>query len=113
MIIAFTLSMPSNNSWDGKWSGADRLHVIVKSFRQIPKHDDTPIAPGRYSYDFGDGWRARVVATIVDRSTANKLRRRSVGFSGYDWMVDEIICLGRIRILAEHIVRGRVTDLPE
>lgn len=105
MLIAFTLSMPGVSSWDGKWSGEDRPHVIVRAFRKMPNHDGKSIAPGRYSYNFSDGWRAAVNVEIVDRSDAQKLRRRSAGFSGYDWMVDEICRLGRIRTLSENVVK--------
>ena len=101
MMVAFTLSMPGTNSWNGQWSGEDRPHVIVRAFRKLPEHDGTAIAPGRYSYDFGDGWRAAVDVELVDRSRAQKLRRRSAGFSTYAWMVDEIVRLGRIQTLQE------------
>ena len=101
MLVAFTLSMPGTNSWDGKWSGDDRPHVIVRAFRKLPEHDGKPIAPGRYSYNFGDGWCAAVNAEFVDRSHAQKLRRQSAGFQSYEWMIDEIVQLGRIQTLQE------------
>ena len=37
----------------------------------------------------------------VDRMTANKLRKESDGFCGYDWMIEEIRSEGRIKTLDE------------
>jgi hypothetical protein len=101
MQVAFALSMPSVASWNGKWSGAAKRYVIVRSFRKPPtRPDDSPVAPpggGYYTYHFGDGWAAAVRAEEVDAPTARKLRRASDGFCGYDWMVDSILQHGRIR----------------
>ena len=104
MILAFKLSMPSNNSWNGKWTGQDKFYVKVRSFqgkRRIERAEkilnrETPLGGhperrGYYSYGFGDGWRAGVDVHIIDKSEAARLRRQSDGFCGYDWMVDSII----------------------
>jgi len=105
MILKFQLSMPSNNSWNGKWSGEDNLHVIFRTTRKT--FDGQQLAvdildKGRFSYSFGDGWVASVHATESDPREKRKLTRKSKGFCGYDWMVDEIMSIGRIRTLAEH-----------
>lgn len=92
MLLAFKLSMPGRNSWNGGWSGEGRPFIIVRSFRD--KGADR--LPGRYHYDFGDGWRAAVEVGRVDAAEARKLRRQSAGFAGYDWMVDSIVRHGRI-----------------
>lgn len=97
MILAFTLSMPGVGSWNSQWSGFGKCYVIVKSVS--PKKAD--LAGKYFSYDFGDGWRAGVSVRQVDASEARKLRRRSDGFAGYDWMVDEILTHRRILTLAE------------
>ena len=39
MILSFTLSMPNVASWDGKWSGQDRLYVKVHSFGRGKSRD--------------------------------------------------------------------------
>ena len=49
-----------------------------------------------YGYDFGDGWRANITAEIVTGKEASKIRRKSIGFCGYDWMVSSIMSKGRI-----------------
>jgi hypothetical protein len=96
MLLAFELSMPGVNSWNGRWSGEQKPHVKVLNVgaKCLAK-------PGRYGYDFGDGWRASVTVREVDGKTARKLRRESAGFCGYDWMCDEIRFDGRIKTLAE------------
>ena len=93
MLISFELSMPGNNAWNGRWSGEGSLYAIVKSYRRMP----TTFKLGYYDYDFGDGWRAAVTVREVSRGAAQKLRKQSRGFNGYDWMVDEITVHGRIK----------------
>jgi len=93
--IVFQLSMPSNNAWDGRWSGAERFYVIV---RPVPASRIESLSPPRsFGYDFGDGWRASVaVREAGSRNETRKLRKASDGFCGYDWMIDQIIEHGRI-----------------
>lgn len=94
MILSFTLSMPNVGSWDGKWSGSDRLYVKVKSFTQS-KTDTTRaqeiLDEGYFHYDFGDGWSAGVTVGRVDSRERDRLRKKSAGFCGYEWMIDSII----------------------
>ena len=95
MLVAFELSMPSRNSWDGNWSGDGRPFVRVKNLR---KAQQVHVADGGYwHYAFGDGWAAGVSARVVDAAEARKLRRKTAGFDGYDWMIADIIEYGRIR----------------
>ena len=98
MRLAFELSMPSNNSWDGKWSGDGKCYVIVKEFRNPPRPNGVTLPGSRFSYSFGDGWVAAVSCREVDSATAAKLRKESKGFYGYDWMVDSIIQHGKILV---------------
>ena len=94
MILAFKLSMPHNNSWNGKWSGEDKLYVIT---RNLPKQKAKEIITQKsYYHNFGDGWGASISVTHVDSKEAAKLRKKSKGFCGYDWMVDSIIQYGKI-----------------
>jgi len=89
MLVIFTLSMLNNNSWDGKWSGENRLYYIIKDLVKPPKL-------GVYSYNFGDGWRAAITVREVTSTAADSLRKQSEGFCGYEWMVDSIIKDGDI-----------------
>lgn len=103
MILVFTLSMPRNNSWNGKWSGQNRGYYIVKNVGVAQKTLARlqPIIGESFWYDFGDGWAASVSVEEVDSKKAAGFRKASAGFCGYNWMVDEILSLGRIRTLAE------------
>ncbi len=98
--IAFTLSMPGVNSWDGKWSGDGDCYVIVKRFcgKKAAANAASILRCSRYSYSFGDGWCAAVAVADVDAKHARKLRARSRGFCGYDWMVESIMRHGVIQV---------------
>lgn len=99
-MIAYHLSMPGVASWNGKWSGEDRLWVICRPMRGAARLSS--IIEGQpYHYDFGDGWRAMVRCEHVTGDVARKLRRKSAGFAGYEWMIDEIQTYGRIKRLDE------------
>lgn len=54
------------------------------------------MAIGYYHYNFGDGWAAGIHVKKVDSRKALKAKKESVGFSGYDWMVDSILDYGEI-----------------
>ncbi len=84
----FQLSMPSNNSWNGKWSGSENNYTIAKTVtnKTAERLNDY------YSYAFGDGW----VAGITVRKA--KPREKASGkFCGYNWMIDDIIYYNEIR----------------
>ncbi len=89
MLIAFTLSMPSCGSWNGKWTAADRLYAKVISIRSKKRANEI-LAKGSFRYNFGDGWVASISVKTVDAKEARQLRNKSKGFCGYDWMVDSI-----------------------
>lgn len=93
MIICFRLTMPSAGSWNGKWSGAGKLYARVINFGHSKKGEQQAraIADKKvFFYDFGDGWTAKVEASIIDARNATKIRNRSEGFCGYDWMLESI-----------------------
>src|SRR5574340_27799 len=91
-IVAFSLSMPGVASWNNRWSGEGKLYARLKS---MPL-DRAKKLEGSYSYAWPDGWCARVAAQIVDSKEAARLRKKSAGFCGYDWMIDSIIRHGKI-----------------
>lgn len=102
MLLAFELTMPGVNSWDGRWSGEQKRYIKV-----LKVGAKCLAKPGEYSYAFGDGWRASVEVRIVDGAESRKLRRISAGFCGYDWMIDEIRFEGRIRTLSERNAKNK------
>lgn len=109
MILAFELSMPGRNSWNGGWSGEKKRYVIVKSFRGKKREEKAAkiLARGYYSYSWEDGWRAGIEVKQVDAKQAASLRRVSDGFCGYNWMVQTILDYGEpmAEPMADHEVR--------
>ena len=98
MILAFTLTMPTAGSWNGKWSGAEFLHARTRTFPNSKASRDrvSKLIGKSFSYHWTDGWSALVEVREVDRAEAARLRRKSRGFAGYDWMIDSILANGRI-----------------
>ena len=88
--------MPSNNAWNGKWTGVENLYVRCESFRGKKQEEKAKSIIGRYTYNFGDGWRAAINIEQIDAKEATKLRRKSSGFCGYDWMIESIKDNGKI-----------------
>lgn len=91
-MIAFILTMSNRGAWNGRLTGENNLYAIVKSDRSVPKD----VIGKSFWYGWDDGWTACVSVEKVDRIEANKLRKQSRGFCGYDWMVDSIIKNGVI-----------------
>jgi hypothetical protein len=70
MLIAYELTMPQRNSWNGRWSGEDKRYIKIRSYhRNMPEEKS-------YYYSFGDGWSANIEAYKVDAKEAAKLRRK-------------------------------------
>lgn len=87
----FTLSMPNRGSWNGRWSGEEKIYAKT---RTIP--DSHKIETKSYFYSWGDGWGASVNVQKVTQAEAAKMLRKSSGFCGYEWMIDSIIKCGKI-----------------
>lgn len=96
MLVSFELSMPSNNAWNGKWTGEGNCYARVREYDEVPAPDGKGIAPRYFTYSFGDGWMARVDVRVVDQAEADKLAQKSNGFCGYDWMIASIERHGKI-----------------
>lgn len=89
--VEFKLSMPSNGSWDGKWSGASRNYSVVRSVsdEQIER---LGLDDGYFSYSWDDGWTAGIITRIMEKG---KRRKKSDGFLGYEWMISNILAWGK------------------
>jgi hypothetical protein len=99
VYIAFTLTMPGNNAWDGRWTGEKDLHARVFNVgRRQDTRERYRKLRGSHRYSFGDGWVACVTVREVDAAEARKLRRDSKGFCGYDWMIDSLRLHGKILV---------------
>lgn len=87
MRLIAELSMPNNNSWNGRWSGENEKYTV--NFSRSPKMEKFI---GDYYYDFGDGWTARVaIRPAVPRE------RVTGKFMGYNWMLRSIKDHGEIK----------------
>ncbi len=108
MLIEFLLSMPNAASWNGKWSGEGRYYSVVKP---VPKAKALELLKkDSYYYGWDDGWGASVSVEHVDSRQAQKARRKSVGFCGYEWMVKSIIEYGEIKARREWLVDSVVAE---
>ena len=93
--VQFRLSMPSCGSWNGKWSGEGRNYSIAHNMTD--KGADALMGGmlvRTWSHRWEDGWCANISARIVPRGERLK---KSDGFSGYDWMISNIIDHGDTR----------------
>jgi hypothetical protein len=97
MHFAFILSMPSNNSWNGRWTGEEQVWARVKSFSSRDFKEKLVKLVGDHRYAFGDGWVACVTVEVVEADEKRKLLKKSAGFCGYDWMINSLIDHGEIR----------------
>ena len=93
-LLSFELTMPNVGSWNGKWTGESKKYFVVRKVNDdvanIIFKNDTLLQENFY-YRFGDGWGANVCVEVVDFKEAQKRRRKSAGFAGYEWMIDSII----------------------
>ena len=97
MYVAFILTMPNNNSWNGKWSGEGRLYCRTVNVGSSKKtREKYEALAGNHYYNFGDGWGANVEVKEVDGDMKRKLDKRSAGFCGYDWMIESLRAYGKI-----------------
>lgn len=102
--FVFKLTMPNNNSWNGKWTGEGKLYCHVRSYKEnIGKKLENVLSTSGCYYDFGDGWGAYVSVEECSSSEKQQYRKRSEGFCGYDWMIDEIEEYGRILTREERV----------
>lgn len=84
----FELSMPSNNSWNGKWTGEDRKYTVA---RNVSKKKMETLKE-YHTYNFGDGWVAGV--TVREPKPRERVTNK---FCGYEWMIDSILLHGKIQ----------------
>lgn len=97
-LLCFELTMPGVASWNSRWSGEGRCYAKIKN---VSKPNEKPFFPTKdnpTSFDFRwkDGWWARVSCRQVTSKEAEKIRKISDGFCGYDWMIDSILKHGKI-----------------
>jgi hypothetical protein len=89
--LLFRLSMPSVGSWNGKWTGSDRNYTICK---QVTDKKALELDGESFYYRWNDGWTAKISVTVIKKGETLK---KSDGFCGYDWMVENIWLYGDIK----------------
>lgn len=95
--LIFTLTMPRKGSWNNKWSGEGRPYIRAKSFNKKSFEQLPDIIDKYHEYRWPDGWTAVVdVKLVTSAKEKNKLIKNSVGFYGYDWMIDSLLKYGKI-----------------
>ena len=104
-MVAFLLSMPHVASWNNKWSGEGKIYARLRKDNEVP----VDYIDQSFEYRWKDGWGASVEVKKVDAKEAAKIRKCSVGFYGYDWMIDSIIDHGKI-ITPEDFIEQEGTD---
>lgn len=93
--LEFKLGMPSNRSWNGKWSGADRCYVRYHNVSDKTLKRLALIGgEGYFTYRFDDGWMASVSVRVL---SFGERKKKSDGFCGYEWMIRSILDRGEIR----------------
>ena len=99
-MFVFTLTMPNNNSWNGKFSGRDNVYArqFTDSYvNNILKKNNIENIHGKsFVYNFGDGWTAMISVEKMTCNESRKIMSKSVGFMSYDWMIKSIMEKGKI-----------------
>lgn len=92
MKLAFILTMPNVGSWNGKWTGEDRVYCKTREVTTAKYHK--LLENKNFYYRWSDGWTAKI--EVFPCSEKRKEIRKSAGFCGYDWMIDSILTNGYI-----------------
>ena len=104
-MIVFLLDMPNRGSWNDKWSGEGRCYTRVYKDNKVP----VELIGKTYYYRWDDGWTASITVQKIDANEAKYYRKNSVGFLGYDWMIESLITHGYITI-EEDFIREHGTE---
>ena len=94
MLIEFRLTIPNVGSWNGRWSGESNYYAQIHT---LPKTAAEKLIDKSYFHDFGDGWSASIRTRQVDSKEAQKIRKKSKGFCGYEWMIKSILLYDKIQ----------------
>lgn len=91
-MIIFRLTMAKVPTWNGTWSGADKVFVRRRLDSVVP----ASVVGRVFTYEWDDGWSVRISVEKVSAVEAIGIAKQSKGFCGYDWMIDSIIKYGEI-----------------
>ena len=108
--ILYTLTMPNVGSWDHKWTQAGKLHCRARSYSDKSLVPAKVLSMKNYYYNFGDGWGANVSCSKIDAKAKASYNKKSLGFCGYDWMIEEIEKYGRIKSVDERRAENAIAS---
>jgi len=91
-MIVFRLTMAKVPTWNGTWSGADKVFVRRRLDSVVP----ASVVGRVFIYEWDDGWSVRISVEKVSAAKAAGIAKQSKSFCGYDWMIDSIIKYGEI-----------------
>ena len=103
--VVFELTMPSRGSWDGKWSGEEKNNIIYKNLTDKLAASIGLKEPGdtrSWMHRWSDGWAACVTARAMH---VGEKKKKSAGFCGYDWMVENILCYNQTTVKSKEEVK--------
>ena len=87
--VEFRLTMSTVKSWDGRWSGEGCNYTLVRKL--TPEQIDR-FTSWTFHHHFSDGWVADV---HVREMQPGERTKKSDGFCGYEWMIDNVLEYGR------------------
>ena len=74
--IAFIITMPNVGSWNGRFSGANKLFCVIKKITAAKEKTRAQSLIGQdFYYNFGDGWGANVEVRQVSAEEAKKMKK--------------------------------------
>lgn len=89
--VEFKLTMPGVGSWNGRWTGEGKDYLIWRSITDKKATELGLDATGKNSWyhSWDDGWAASIQGRVM---APGEKKKKSAGFYGYQWMVDNIMC---------------------
>lgn len=95
-IALFVLTMPKAGSWNGKFSGEGNYYARCRVAFQRNKPRYENLREGKFYYSWDDGWVACVEVKFITKSEMKTVNKKSSGFLGYEWMIDDLCNFGKI-----------------
>jgi hypothetical protein len=94
MLIGFYLELPPN-PWN-IWPLEEKLFARVRCIRKPWLAVLEAVRQGSFTHTLGDEWIVRIHVKEIDQKEAARIRKTSVGFGVYEWMIESIMAHGKI-----------------
>ena len=94
--VEFRLTMPHVASWNGKWTGEGNYYAkLFKVTNALFEDKYRKHIGNNYRHRWDDGWEANIAVREINTSKEfRELQKKSKGFWGYGWMIDNILLYG-------------------